>query len=468
MTSNLQIYDTLQRKKVPFETIEPGKVRMYVCGVTPYSNAHVGHGMSVIVFDMIKRYLTERGYQVRHAQNFTDIDDKIIARANKEEIDPAKLTEALIAEWHDEMKALNVLPADVYPQATLEIPNMIEMIEGLIANGHAYEVDGDVYFRVRSFPEYGKLSHRNLDDLLAGARIDVDERKDDPLDFALWKAAKPGEPWWESPWGRGRPGWHIECSAMCSHHLGGVVDIHGGGSDLIFPHHENEIAQSEAYLEQAPFARYWVHNGLVQLGGDKMSKSIGNIVNLRDITARGLANAFRLMVLQSHYRAPLTFLDEGLQAAENGLDRLRAAARSDEPVPAVAGKLTDELAVAVRDTTKRFYNAMDDDFDSPSAIAALFDFARTINRAKAEGADTDAVETAQNWLRHFAGVLGLDLDEPETSAGDAAPFIDLLVALRRDLRAEKQWALADKIRTELLELGITIEDQANGSIWRAI
>ncbi|MCC6705205.1 MAG: cysteine--tRNA ligase, partial [Thermomicrobiales bacterium] len=304
MTSGLQIYDSLRRQKVPFDTIEPGQVRMYVCGVTPYASAHVGHGMSVIVFDMIKRYLTERGYTVKHAQNFTDIDDKIINRANAEGIKPDELTESLIAEWHREMTVLNVLPADVYPRATLEIPNMIEMIEGLIANGHAYEVEGDVYFRVRSFPEYGKLSHRNLDDLLSGARIEVDERKDDPLDFALWKAAKPGEPWWESPWGNGRPGWHIECSAMCSHHLDGVVDIHGGGADLVFPHHENEIAQSEAYLGTAPFARYWVHNGLVQLGGDKMSKSIGNIVLMRDITSRGLAGAFRLMVLQSHYRAP--------------------------------------------------------------------------------------------------------------------------------------------------------------------
>ncbi len=466
MTSGLQIYDSLRRQKVPFDTIEPGQVRMYVCGVTPYASAHVGHGMSVIVFDMIKRYLTERGYTVKHAQNFTDIDDKIINRANAEGIKPDELTESLIAEWHREMTVLNVLPADVYPRATLEIPNMIEMIEGLIANGHAYEVEGDVYFRVRSFPEYGKLSHRNLDDLLSGARIEVDERKDDPLDFALWKAAKPGEPWWESPWGNGRPGWHIECSAMCSHHLDGVVDIHGGGADLVFPHHENEIAQSEAYLGTAPFARYWVHNGLVQLGGDKMSKSIGNIVLMRDITSRGLAGAFRLMVLQSHYRAPLTYLEESLQAAENGLDRLRAAARSDASVASKPGHLAEALTEAVSETTKRFCSAMDDDFDSPSAIAALFDFARTINRAKGEGADAEALETAQNWLIHFTGVLGLDITEAESSAGDAAPFIDLLVALRTDLRAEKQWALADKLRNQLLELGITIEDKATGSIWR--
>jgi cysteinyl-tRNA synthetase len=466
MSGGLRIYDTLRRSKIPFETIEPGKVRMYVCGVTPYASSHVGHGMSVIVFDMIKRYLMERGYEVRHAQNFTDVDDKIINRANEEGIDPSVLTESLIAEWHKELASLNVLPADVYPRATLEIPNMIEMIEGLIANGHAYEVDGDVYFRVRSFEDYGKLSHRNLDDLQSGARIEIDERKSDPLDFALWKSAKPGEPRWESPWGQGRPGWHIECSAMCSHHLDGMVDIHGGGADLIFPHHENEIAQSEAYFEREPFARYWVHNGLMQLGGDKMSKSLGNIVQMREITARGLAPAFRLMVLQSHYRAPLTYLDESLLAAENGLDRLRAAAREATSVPGIPGHMVGELSDAVSSVTERFYTAMDDDFDSPSAIAALFDFARIVNRAKADGADEDAVVTAQNWLRHFSGVLGLDIDEEVASAGDAAPFIDLLVNLRQDLRSAKQWALADKIRDQLIELGITIEDQATGSIWR--
>jgi cysteinyl-tRNA synthetase len=466
MPEGLSIYDTLTRAKQPFQTIESGKVRMYVCGVTPYASAHVGHGMSVIVFDMIKRYLMERGYEVRHAQNFTDIDDKIIARANREQIGPAELTEDLIAEWHQEMRALNVIPATMYPRATQEIPAIIRMIEGLIANGHAYEVDGDVYYRVRSFPEYGKLSHRNIEDLLSGARIEVDERKEDPLDFALWKAAKPDEPWWESPWGNGRPGWHIECSAMCSNHLGGVVDIHGGGADLIFPHHENEIAQSEAYLEREPFARYWVHNGLLQLGGDKMSKSIGNIVQMREITARGLGPAFRLMVLQSHYRAPLTYTDEGLEAAERGLDRLRSAIREDSQGPGRTGEKVDELRSAASETESAFYRAMDDDFDTPSAIAALFELARTTNRSKGSGADPAAVATAQSTLVRLSGILGLDLQEPESQSTDAAPFIDLLVSLRQELRAAKQWALADRIRDQLLEQGITIEDQATGSIWR--
>ena len=335
-TAEIRVYNTLTRRKEPLRTIEPGKVRMYVCGVTPYDSAHVGHGMSLMSFDVIRRYLEHRGYEVRHIQNFTDIDDKIINRANAEGIDPDALTERFIAEWHAQMRALNVLPASHYPRATEEVGPIIAMVQGLIDRGHAYAVDGDVYFRVRSFAGYGKLSHRDLDDLLAGARIEVDERKEDPLDFALWKAAKPGEPSWESPWGPGRPGWHIECSAMSSTYLGGQVDIHGGGADLIFPHHENEIAQSEAFLGVEPFARYWVHNGLVRAGTEKMSKSLGNFVRLKEIVDRGLGPAFRLMVLQSHYRAPLTYTDEGLLAAERGLSRLRAAADPAAPSAAAA------------------------------------------------------------------------------------------------------------------------------------
>jgi cysteinyl-tRNA synthetase len=465
VSQSLQIYNTLTRQKEPFTTIEPGVVRMYVCGVTPYASAHIGHAMSSIVFDMIRRYLEFSGFEVRHAQNFTDIDDKIIARANKEQIDPNELTEQLIADWHAEIAALNITPATVYPRATREIPFIIEMIEGLIAKGFAYEVEGDVYYRVRAFGDYGKLSHRQLDDLLSGARIEVDERKEDPLDFALWKAAKPGEPSWESPWGPGRPGWHIECSAMCSHHLGGAVDIHGGGADLIFPHHENEIAQSEAYLGTEPFARYWVHNGLVQLGGDKMSKSIGNIIRSRDLVERGLGEAFRLMVLQSHYRAPLTFTEEGLEAADRGLDRLRAAA---QPAPKHASGAPDpalrDLAGVVR---ARFIESMNDDFDTPKATAALFDLARAINRAKSDNAAHEDVETARCVLVDLAGVLGFRLEEtPRADLGAAEPFIDLLVSVRDQLRAAKQWALSDLIRNELNAKGIEIADGANGSTWR--
>jgi cysteinyl-tRNA synthetase len=470
MNNQLRIYNTLTRQKEPFETIEPGKVRMYVCGVTPYASAHVGHAMSSIVFDVIRRYLEHIGYEVRFATNFTDIDDKIIARANREEIDPAMLTERMIADWHDEIEALNVKRATLYPRATQEIPAIVKTIEGLIDKGYAYQVDGDVYYRVRAFADYGKLSHRDLEELQAGARIEVDERKEDPLDFALWKAAKPGEPSWPSPWSAGRPGWHIECSAMVSNHLGGVIDLHGGGSDLIFPHHENEIAQSEAYLGTEPFARYWVHNGLLQLGTDKMSKSIGNIIPTKELIERGLAQAYRLMVVQSHYRAPLTFTEEALESADRGLDRLIAAAKPGKaPAAETAGTGANSISSLADDVDRRFHDAMDDDFDTPGAVAALFDLARAINRAKSDGDDPAAVERARKRLINLAGVLGLDLEATaESGAGDATPFVDLLIRVRQDLRDAKQWALADTIRDGLSERGIAIEDTAAGTTWRRI
>jgi cysteinyl-tRNA synthetase len=467
-TGQIEIYNTMTRRKEPFATIEPGKVRMYVCGVTPYASAHIGHGMSAIVFDVIRRYLEHRGYEVRHAQNFTDVDDKIIARANREGVDPLALVDRLIEEWLAETDALGTKRATVYPRVTEEIGPIIQFVEGLVAKGHAYVVEGDVYFRVRGFPGYGKLSHRSLDDLLAGARIEVDERKVDPLDFALWKAAKPGEPAWESPWGPGRPGWHIECSAMSATYLDGEMDIHGGGADLIFPHHENEIAQSEAYLGREPFARYWVHNGLLQLGGEKMSKSIGNLVPIPELIGRGLAPSFRLMVLQSHYRAPLTYTEEGLQGAERGLDRLRAAAALDGPADEDEGGAggDGDLDRLREEVVTRFYAGMNDDFDTPRAIAALFDLGRGINRARTQGAPTAAVEPSRRTLVELSGVLGLDLSRRERAAGDAAPFIDLLLLLRQELRDQRQWAIADRIRDGLQELGVTIEDGATGSIWK--
>jgi cysteinyl-tRNA synthetase len=466
----IHIYNTMTRQKEPFETIEPGRVRMYVCGVTPYDSAHIGHGMSMTTFDVIRRYLEHRGYAVRHIQNFTDIDDKIIARANAEGIDPDKLTEGLIAEWLAESRALNALPATHYPRATQEVGPIIEMVQGLIDRGHAYEVEGDVYFRVRSFPGYGKLSHRDIDDLLAGARIEVDERKHDPLDFALWKAAKPGEPSWPSPWGPGRPGWHIECSAMSSTYLDGQIDIHGGGADLIFPHHENEIAQSEAYLGVEPFARYWVHNGLVRVGAEKMSKSLGNFVRLKEILDRGLGPAFRLMILQSHYRAPLTYSEEGLLAAERGLDRLRSAADRDvasvpsgpdgSDAPAV------DLEALTAETDRRFHAAMDDDFNAPEALAALFDFGRAINRARGEGVSMEHIEPARGLLVSLSAVLGLDLENMEDQAAtDAAPFIDLLLRVREELRRRREWELSDLIREELGKLEVAVEDTPVGATW---
>ncbi len=459
----IQLYDTLTRRVTPLQTIEPGVVRMYVCGVTVYDSAHIGHGLSAVIFDVIKRYLSFRGYEVRHAQNFTDIDDKIINRANREGIAAGDLTETMIAQWHADTAELNIQPANVYPQATHELPGIIAMIERLIAQDAAYLVDGDVYYRVRSFDGYGKLSHRLLDDLLSGARIDVDERKADPLDFALWKAAKPGEPFWTSPFSDGRPGWHIECSAMCSAHLGAQIDIHGGGTDLIFPHHENEIAQTEAALGVDPFARYWVHNGLLQFSGEKMSKSIGNFVRIRELADRGLAMAFRLLVLQSHYRVPLTFTEDGLQGANNGLARLRAAAVPIADSNALSAGTS--LLKAVMDVKRRFHAAMSDDFNSPEATAALFDLARQLNRARAEGPDA-SFQDAQTSFVELISVLGLVLDEPVSAGQSADPFIDLLVSVRDEVRAAKQWALADRIRDRLGALGVVVEDSSTGGTWR--
>jgi cysteinyl-tRNA synthetase len=469
VTAGIRVYNTLTRRKEPLQTIESGKIRMYVCGVTPYDSAHVGHGMSLISFDVIRRYLEHRGHEVRHVQNFTDIDDKIINRANAEDIDPDALTERYIAEWHAQMRSLNVLPASHYPRAAEEVGPIIAMVQGLIDRGHAYAVDGDVYFRVRSFAGYGKLSHRELDDLLAGARIEVDERKEDPLDFALWKAAKPGEPSWESPWGRGRPGWHIECSAMSSTYLDGQIDIHGGGADLIFPHHENEIAQSESFLGVEPFARYWVHNGLVRVGAEKMSKSLGNFVRLKEIVDRGLGSAFRLMVLQSHYRAPVTYTDDGLLAAERGLSRLRAAADPTTSSVAAADDGLDtstDLAALAEDVRCRFHQSMDDDFNAPEALAALFDLARAINRARGAGEPAESIEPARVTLVDLAAVLGLDLEnDAGVAAVDAAPFIDLLLRVREELRQRREWALSDLIRDELGKLEVVVEDTPAGATW---
>jgi cysteinyl-tRNA synthetase len=465
-TTGLNVYNTLTRTVEPFQTLEPGKVSMYICGVTVYDHAHIGHGMSSITFDVIRRYLMYLGYEVTYAQNFTDIDDKIINRANADGIDPFDLTGSMIAAWDSEMSAFNILPATINPRATQEMLQIIEMIQGLIDRGHAYEAGGDVYYKVRSFPEYGKLSHRNVDELLIGARIAAGELKSDPLDFALWKAGKPGEPTWESPWSDGRPGWHIECSAMCMHHLGRQLDIHGGGADLIFPHHENEIAQSEAFTGTQPFARYWMHNGLLQFGSEKMSKSLGNIVRLKDLVDRGRSMAFRLQVLSSHYRAPLTYTDEGLEAANNGLDRLRIAARPIEN--AVHPQRDSELDDLADRTIAAFHDAMRNDFDTPVAVAALFDLARSINRGRAGAEVSASVDDARIVLTGLATILGLDLAPPDADQMIAAePFIELLIQIRKDLRAAKQFAIADQIRDELVRLGVTLEDTKQGTTWKS-
>ncbi len=466
----LRIHNTRTRSKEPFTSIVPGKIGMYVCGVTVYDSAHIGHGMSSIVFDTIRRYLLHVGYNIRYAQNFTDVDDKIINRAAAEGISPDELTERIIAEWDEEIGAFNVLPATVAPRATQEIPEILAMIEGLIEKGHAYEADGDVYFRVRSFPDYGKLSGRDVDELASGTRIAISDLKHDPLDFVLWKSSKPGEPAWPSPWGPGRPGWHIECSAMCTHHLDGVVDIHGGGRDLIFPHHENEVAQSEAFSGEAPFARFWLHNGMLQLNGEKMSKSLGNVVSLKSLIEREMQGPFRLQVLQTHYRAPLNYTEAGLAAAASGLDRIIAAARA-EPAATAENQLVngESLVVLADETERRFHDAMRDDFDTPTAIASLFELARAINRLRSQSGGTDQFRSAQRTLTELAGIVGLNLaahvDEP---SGEASPFIDLLIEVRAHLRQAKQWDAADRVRIGLQERGIALEDNPSGTTWKKI
>ncbi len=461
----MKIYNPISGQK---EEFVPGgdEVKMYVCGVTPYDSCHIGHAMSYVIFDVVHRYLEFRGYKVRHVQNFTDIDDKIIARANALGIPAEELSERFIEEYFEDMDALNIKRADIYPRATEEVPDIIGMVQGLIEKGHAYEVSGDVYFRVCSTDSYGKLSHRDLDEMSAGARVDVDQAKECPIDFALWKAAKHGEPSWESPWGEGRPGWHIECSVMSLKYLGDTLDIHGGGQDLIFPHHENEIAQSEAFTGSVPFVKYWMHNGLLQLGQDKMSKSLGNLITVRELLQRFSADAFRLFVLSSYYRSPLTYSDEGLEAMERGVERLRRAARVSGQWSGVRDQGAEGLPTANRPPTadyrQRFVEAMDDDFNTAQAVAILFDLAREINRAREEGA---TITEAQGTLRELAGVLGLLIAEEDRRFA-AEPFVELLVNVRADLRAAKQWHLADMIRARLGHLGVTLEDTPIGTVWQ--
>ncbi len=466
---SLQVYSTLTRHKAEFIPLKPNQVAMYVCGPNLYGPAHVGHALSYIIFDTIKRYLQFRGYTVRHVQNFTDIEDRIIATAQKENTTIQALAEKYIARFLREMDALNISRADAYPRATSVIPTIIQIAQGLIDKGYAYAMNGDVYFRVRKDDDYGKLAHRALDDMEAGARIQVDERKEDPMDFALWKASKPGEPAWDSPWGKGRPGWHIECSAMNLEEHGEQIDIHGGGQDVIFPHHENEIAQSESYTGK-PFAKYWMHNALLKLPGqsedEKMTRHLGNVVSIEEALAQYNPDAIRLYILSTHYRAPLTWSAEGVRATETGLERLRVAVK-DAVAP--SGASDSPLAQVAQQTREKFIAAMDDDFGSPQAIAALYDLAREINRARNEGATPQILAPAQATLYELAGIFGLTLRVAESSANAlaAAPFIELLIATRKELRAAKQFALADKIRLDLAALGVTLEDTPQGTRWKS-
>ncbi len=462
-----RIYNTLSRRKEDLQTLQEGVVSMYVCGPTVYDKAHVGHAMSTLVYDIIRRYLEYRGYQVRHVMNYTDVDDKVILRANELGVDPLELAGEYLNEYDEHIEALNVLPAAVYPRATQEIDHIISMVEGLIERDHAYVVDGDVYYRVTSKDDYGKLSGRKLEDMQAGARIEVNERKENPMDFVLWKSSKPGEPSWESPWGLGRPGWHIECSAMNLHHLGEQIDIHGGGNDLIFPHHENEIAQTES-LTGKPFARYWVHNGMLQFSGDKMSKSLGNIITIEEFLDQHDPDTLRMMVLNSSYRSPLTFNEEVISQAERNLERLRSALRPSIPERNTVPEGTlKAINVQMESTRQGFIAAMDDDFNTAGALGHLFDLVRAINQARDANLEQTSLSIAQDLLRELAeGVLGLRLERAATRGTQADPFIDLLLELRNELRDQKLWALSDEIRDQLTSLGVLLEDSKDGTTWR--
>ncbi|MFH2065285.1 MAG: cysteine--tRNA ligase [Pseudomonadota bacterium] len=472
----ISLYNTLTGKKETFIPLREGKVGMYVCGPTVYDSCHIGHARSAIVFDVITRYFTACGFDVTYVRNFTDVDDKIINRANQLGISSHEVSEKYIREFYADMDALYVQRPTHEPYATKHISEIIELVETLIQKNFAYEIDGDVYFRVESFAEYGKLSGRKLEDMEAGARIDVDKRKDNPFDFALWKSAKPDEPSWESPWGLGRPGWHIECSAMSSKYLGERFDIHGGGKDLIFPHHENEIAQSEA-AHSKPFVNYWVHNGFVNIDSEKMSKSLGNFLLIKDVLKRYHPEAIRLFLLSSHYRSPIDFIEQSMDEASQGLDKIyslmdrlnKANIRSE--------------AETSGDYRHRFSEAMNDDFNTAKGIGILFEAVRTINRTLDEDpageASRKTIACTRLDLEKMGSVLGILHENPEDyfnrkknaaieeEAIDAA-WVEEMIQSRKLARKEKNWAKADQIREALEKMNIIIEDRPDGTIWKVM
>jgi cysteinyl-tRNA synthetase len=461
----MRIFNTLTRKKEDFVPLKAGEVGMYVCGVTVYDLSHVGHARSSIVFDVIRRYLTFKGLHVRFVKNYTDVDDRIIRKANEAGVSSREISERYVAEFDRDMAALRVLPPDVAPKATEHIPQMVELIERLIAAGHAYVIDGDVYFEISTFPAYGRLSGKNLDELLAGARVDVDERKRDPRDFALWKAAKPGEPQWASPWGPGRPGWHIECSAMSMEYLGESFDIHGGGEDLIFPHHECEIAQSEA-VTRRPLSRYWAHNAFVNMNTEKMSKSLGNTLWIRDVVKRHSADAIRLWVVGTHYRNPIEYGEERLRESESALQTLWSPVEQarklagSESSGAAARELAPEFAVY----RQRFIDAMDDDFNTPQALGVLYEFGRELNRGGGHG--VEAIVRGTRELSTLIQALGFAEPARDEVSADLRARVDTLIHERAAARQRRDWKRADEIRAEVDALGVVLEDSPAGTIWR--
>ncbi len=478
----MKISDTLTGQKTEFKPIGD-VVTMYVCGINPYADSHIGHGMSYIIFDVVRRYLEFRGYKVKHVENVTDVEDNIINHANRLGITVKELTVKYTERYFEDMAALNILKPHFTPLATETIPEIINMAKVLIDKGFAYAVGGNVFFRVTKLTDYGKLSKRNPDQMMAGGRVEAAEEKEDPMDFALWKEAKPGEPSWDSPWGKGRPGWHIECSAMSMKFLGEQIDIHGGGQDVVFPHHENEIAQSESYTGKKPFVKHWLHNGLLQLGSEKMSKSLGNLITIREALKKYTADGLRIFILSSYFRSPLTYTREAMDAAQAGADRLQRVAAK-----ATSGKGSPLDAKPYYD---KFIEAMDDDFNTPQAIAVLFDLSRDINRVEEEGKDASA---ARDMLKKLGGVLGLTFKAREAAPLDIEPLqklaasilqkvkvagisaaaipadadgiMTLLINTRKELRTAKQYQLADELRNGLTAIGIMLEDTPQGTTWK--
>jgi len=488
----IKLYNPLTGKKEEFVPVTPGKVHMYACGVTVYDYSHLGHARGAVAFDVIQRYFRRRGFQVTYVRNFTDVDDKIINRAKEEGISAADVAHKYIDAYQEDMRRLGVGKADIEPLATDHIKEMIDVIRRLVDKGHAYAVDGDVYFRVKSFPEYGKLSKRNLDDMVAGARVEIDERKEYALDFALWKASKPGEPAWDSPWGPGRPGWHIECTAMGFKHLGETFDIHAGGKDLIFPHHENEIAQSEASSGRT-FVNYWLHNGFVNINQEKMSKSLGNFFTIRDILDKYDAEIVRLFLLSTHYRSPIDFSDANLKDARAGLDRFYtmkegirnylAGKRVPEARPEEVIEGGDRpLYEKITGLPQAFEQAMDDDFNTALAIGLIYDVVRDVNKylaeigQKNEQAACLVLTAAQASFDDVSLTLGIFQRDPtewfqEARLGEhkvtlSVEQIEQYIHLRNEARAQKDWAEADRVRKVLDEAGVTLFDRPGGTVWK--
>lgn len=466
----MKVYNTLTRKKEEFIPIEENKVRMYVCGPTVYGLIHIGNARPYVIFDTIRRYMEYKGYDVTYVQNFTDVDDKIIKRANEEGVTTDVITERYIKEALKDAEGLNVEPATYNPRATCEMDHIIDMIKTLIEKGHAYEKNGSVYYDTKSFPDYGKLSGKNLDDLIAGAsnRVDIDEDKRSPADFVLWKPKKEGEPYWESPWSQGRPGWHIECSVMAKEYLGDTIDIHAGGEDLIFPHHENEIAQSEAANDK-PFARYWLHNGFINVDNEKMSKSKGNFFTLRDIVAEVPYDVVRFFILNGHYRSPINYSRELMDAAANGLQRIRNCVRDIKFYieNAEDGNMTENEAALIKKAEKfktDFEAAMDDDFNTADAIASIFEFVKFANTSLKNKGTKEFGKALLSGIEELCGILGIKTEENRSNNADTDK-IEKLIAERTAAKKAKDFAKADAIRAELLDMGIVIEDTRQGVRW---